>query len=201
MKLNNIIKMIIGVLAIQGAFIEHANTFTNLQEHYDFEIKIKLVKHKKDFENLDALVIPGGESTVMSKFIIEWDLFDTMDNFIKNKPVFGTCAGAILLSRNSIFNCSPIEIIRNAYGTQKDSFIINQNINNVGNLNCIFIRAPKIVHKIYNDCEIIHELDNNNPVMIKYKNILLCTFHPELDTTLIHKYFIDKFILNNLFKN
>ena len=187
--------MIIGVLAIQGAFQEHIEILNKIK---DYTIESKLVKTIYDFNNLDALIIPGGESTVMTKFIINWNLLDTILEFIKNKPVFGTCAGAILLSKNGLLKSTDIEIERNAYGSQINSFISNDYIENIGYFNCIFIRAPKII-KIPNSISDISILckNQNDITLIRQNNILLCTFHPELENEKIHKYFIDNFLIKS----
>lgn len=190
--------MIIGVLAIQGAYQEHIETLNKIKE---YTIESKLVKTKQDFNNLDALIIPGGESTVLSKFIVKWNLFDTILEFTKNKPVFGTCAGAILLSKNGLLKVTDIELERNAYGSQINSFMSINYIKNIGNFNCIFIRAPKIINTDYleeNSTNLnidILSKNNNNIILIKQNNILLCTFHPELENSIIHEYFINNFVI------
>ena len=189
----------IGILAIQGAFIEHKNVLETIEN-----INIFLIKTKYDIKNIDALIIPGGESSVMKKFILEWDLYETLNKFINidKKPVFGTCAGSILLSNkvntnnvieNGLFQSVNIEILRNGYGRQNASYIEKINIEKIGVIDAIYIRAP-IIKNLDNNCKILAYDKYNNPTLICYNNILLCTFHPELSNNLIHKYFITKYL-------
>ena len=188
----------IGILAIQGAFIEHKNVLETIEN-----INIFLIKTKNDIQNIDGLIIPGGESTVMKKFILQWDLYETLNKFINidKKPVFGTCAGSILLSNkvktnnvieNGLFQSVNIEILRNGYGRQNASYIEKINIEKIGVIDAIYIRAP-IIKNLDNNCKILAYDKYNNPTLLKYHNILLCTFHPELTMNLIHKYFITNY--------
>jgi len=188
--------MIIGILGLQGAFFEHATILEQLK------VRFLIVNKKEHFKKIDALIIPGGESSVMGKFLETLDLLSTLQNFIftEKKPVFGTCAGAILLSRTIIdreninqglipsIDC---EIVRNPYGSHINSFIESIQIKNIGWYDCVFIRAPRILNchncKVWASC-------NDCPIMISNENILLCTFHPELINSKIHKLFINQFI-------
>ena len=160
------------------------------------------VRYEKDFKKIDALIIPGGESTVLSKLIISQKLLNPMKDFIKKKPVFGTCAGLILLSANLeeknnkvlSFNSLDIKIKRNGWGRQVHSFtsLIDIKLNETTTFpyNAIFIRAPKIV-ACNGSTEILSTI-SGSPVMVRNKNILATTFHPELtDNIKIHKYFLD----------
>ncbi len=185
----------IGILAIQGAFIEHKNVLDSFNN-----VNTILIKMKKDIENLDGLIIPGGESSVMRKFIKDWDLYDSLYKyiFIDKLPVFGTCAGCILLSKivitndieeEGLFPILDIKVKRNGYGKQISSFIENIKIENIGSLDTIYIRAPIIVS--YNKKYNIISKYNDMPTLLKHNNILVCTYHPELSTDLIHKYFLD----------
>lgn len=188
---------IIGILGFQGAFYEHKKILDQLK------VTNFIVKTSNDLKNVNSLIIPGGESTVISKFIIKQNLLDELKNFIleKKRPVMGTCAGAILLSK-MIFDKNElkqglipaIDIVteRNSYGSQIHSFIKNIKLNKIGNFNCIFIRAPQFKQINDSSCEILG-YDNNNPIMIRKDNILLCTFHPELEDIKIHEYFINNF--------
>lgn len=188
---------IIGILGFQGAFFEHKKILDQLG------VTNFIVKTNDDMKKVDALIIPGGESTVISKFIIKQNLLNELKKFIleKKKPVMGTCAGAILLSnmvldKNNLKQglIPAIDIIteRNSYGSQIHSFIKNIKLDKIGNFNCIFIRAPLFKQINDSSCEILG-YDNDNPIMIRKDNILLCTFHPELENTQIHEYFISNF--------
>jgi len=184
--------MNIGILSLQGSIIEHINAVKALGHN---PIKVKLPEH---LENISALIIPGGESTTISKLIQEYNL----DKAIIKKhnqglPIFGICAGSILLAKNIINDSLPtlnlldISIKRNDYGRQIDSFETKLQIKNFSKpFHSIFIRAPSI-HSYNSDSEILAEFQNK-PVMLRQNNILITTFHPELTEDLrVHKYFVD----------
>ncbi len=184
--------MNIGILSLQGSIIEHINAIKSLGHN---PIQIKLPKY---LENISALIIPGGESTTISKLMQEYKLNKAIIE--KNKsgmPIYGTCAGAILLAKNIINNPIPtlnlldISMTRNDYGRQIDSFETMLHIKNFSKpFPAIFIRAP-IIHSYNSNSEVLAEFANK-PVMLKQDNILVTTFHPELTSDLrIHKYFID----------
>ena len=188
---------IIGILGFQGAFFEHKNILDQLK------VSNLIVKTNDDLKKIDYLIIPGGESTVMTKFIIQQDLLKPLKQFIlkDKRPVMGTCAGAILLSKIILDKndlkmglISGIVVVteRNSYGSQIDSFIKNIKLDKIGNFNCIFIRAPKFKEIYDSECKILG-YDNGNPIMIKKNNILLCTFHHEWEKSKIHEYFINCF--------
>lgn len=183
--------MRVGILALQGAVIEHIRMLKRLGAE---AVKVKL---PKDLIDLDALIIPGGESTTMGMLAKKYKV----DKAIKEKhkrgmPIYGTCAGAIMLAKGIIGSKQPklgladISIKRNDYGRQIDSFEAELNIKDIGIFNGIFIRAPIIKH-IYNGAEILSEYQNS-PVMVKQQDLLITTFHPELtDDTRIHEYFLN----------
>ena len=188
--------MNIGVLSVQGSFKKHVEVFESLN------INTFNVKYKDDLNNLDALVIPGGESTAITKIINENNLYIPLKNFIFNKPILATCAGMIILStsisinnkpetRVKSFNVLDIKIDRNGWGRQVHSFIKNITINLLNkDIDGIFIRAPKI-STYGNNIEILASIESS-PVMIKMNNIIATTFHPELsNNTVIHEYFIN----------
>ncbi len=164
----------VGVLALQGAFIEHVNMIDSLG------VKSVEVRSKDDLNDLDALIIPGGESTTMNLLMGE------IKNSMKNLPIFGTCAGAILLAQHGFID---IEIERNAYGSQLDSFedyFEFQGKEVYG----IFIRAPKI-KTTGKDVEVLSLNSKKEPVLVSQNNYLVSTFHPELTSnTKIHEYFL-----------
>lgn len=189
---NNIKK--IGVLAIQGSVIEHIEMIKKLG------LEPFLVHTRRELNNVDALILPGGESTtighIMKKFSIDKDFIKRVK---EGMPVYGTCAGAILLAKKLIggqrtthFSLMDIEIERNAYGRQIDSFIDKIKIPLLGKIpfEAVFIRAPKI-KKTGKDVEILAEY-RGEPIMCREGNILISTFHPELtNDTRVHKYFLN----------
>lgn len=195
-KYNNIL---VGVLALQGDFERHQSQIQ------DIGAKALQVKLPTDLERIDALIIPGGESTTMDKLIDQFDLRTPLVEFAKSKPIWGTCAGMIMVSKNidnNLANVKPlklmdIDIIRNGYGRQIYSFEEKLNVQINGHLkkiNAYFIRAPKVVRYGEN----INILANykETPVLVSENNILASSFHTELDndTTLL-RYFLDNFLL------
>ncbi len=183
--------MTCAVLAVQGAFIEHVHMLNTLKVD-TFEIR-KLIDLDKKF---DALILPGGESTVMGKLLHELELFNPLKNLIENGlPVFGTCAGMILLAnklhndKTVHFGVMDIEVKRNAYGRQLASFNTESNFANIM-VEMPFIRAPYIVHA-GNDVEILSVV-NDKIVAGRQGNKLVTAFHPEVTKdTSVHKYFLD----------
>jgi 5'-phosphate synthase pdxT subunit len=185
--------MRIGVLALQGGFIEHARMLESLQVE-TFEIR-----KKSDLASpVDGLVIPGGESTTMRKLLKELEMFDTLKNLIANGlPTFGTCAGMILLSKHAIddenthLGVIDIEVKRNAYGRQPGSFSTRAEFKGIGMIPMIFIRAPYI-ESTGENVEILSIVDDHI-VAAREKNILVTSFHPELTTdSRVHQLFIDE---------
>jgi 5'-phosphate synthase pdxT subunit len=186
---TNMKNITIGILGLQGAFHKHQQLLESLS------VNTLIVKYPEQLEQCDGLIIPGGESTTMTKLIRQMSLFESIKQY--NKPIFGTCAGAILLSQNSEdtridnFDKVPVTTIRNAYGRQVESFIedVELNYNNT-KFPAVFIRAPKFKH-LNSSIEVMASL-NNEPIFLKYKNIILTSFHPELtNNTSIHQYFIN----------
>lgn len=188
--------MKIGVLAVQGAFIEHEKKLEELGIDY-FEIR-----QKKDLsQDFDGLILPGGESTVIGKLLKELDLFDILQKKIENGlPVLGTCAGLILLASDianqdesstsvSQFGTFPVKVRRNAYGRQLGSFSTIADVKNIGKIPLRFIRAPYI-ESAHEDVEILAKV-NGKIVAAKYKNQIGLAFHPEItDDLSVHKYFV-----------
>lgn len=188
--------MKIGVLAVQGAFIEHEKKLQELGVEY-FEIR-----QKKDvLQDFDGLILPGGESTVIAKLLKELDLFQILQNKIKNGlPVLGTCAGLILLSTDisnraentaevTQFATLPVTVKRNAYGRQLGSFSTIENVKHMGKIPLRFIRAPYI-ESVEEGVEILAKVDENI-VAVQYNKQIGLAFHPEITEDLsVHRYFI-----------
>lgn len=183
--------MKIGILALQGAFIEHKAMLDKLGID-SFEIR-QLKDIEQDF---DGLILPGGESSVMGKLLRDLGLFDPLREKIKNGlPVFGTCAGMILLAKEidnderRHFSCMDITVKRNAYGRQLGSFVTKDKFEGIGDVEMVFIRAP-FVSEVKEGVEIL-SIVNDNIVAVRQKNMLATSYHPELTNDLsVHKYFI-----------
>lgn len=184
--------MVIAVLAVQGSFFEHEQILKKLGVEY-FEIR-----QKSDLErDFDGLILPGGESTTMGKLLKELDLFDTLKEKIENGlPVYGTCAGMILLSgklsndENVYFGTMDITVRRNAYGRQLGSFETVSEVKGIGEVPMIFIRAPYI-ESVGESVEVLSIVDGNI-VAARQGNQLVTSFHPELtDDASVHKYFLN----------
>lgn len=183
--------MVIAILALQGAFIEHEMILKKLNVDY-FEIRKKEDLNKP----MDGLIIPGGESTTIGKLLFDLDIFDILKNKIINGlPVFGTCAGMILLAKKidnqeqTYFATMDIEVMRNAYGRQLGSFYTLGKFDNMENIKMTFIRAP-YVKQVFNDAKVLSIIDNRI-VAVRQGNQLAISFHPELtDEIRIHQFFI-----------
>lgn len=184
--------MVIGILAVQGAFAEHEQMLQKLGISY-----VELRKKQDLFQRYDGIILPGGESTVQGKLLKELDMFDTLKGQIESGiPVLATCAGMILLAEKvandsrEYFKTLPVTVRRNAYGRQLGSFYTEQEFYGVGVIPMTFIRAPYIENVGEDVCVLAEE--NNHIVAVRYKNQLAISFHPELDNdTKIHKYFVD----------
>ena len=183
--------MKIGILALQGAFIEHKAMLDKLGID-SFEIR-QLKDIEQDF---DGLILPGGESSVMGKLLRDLGLFDPLREKIKNGfPVFGTCAGMILLAKEidnderRHFSCMDITVKRNAYGRQLGSFVTKDKFEGIGDVEMVFIRAP-FVSEVRDGVTILSTV-NGNIVAVRQNNMLTTSYHPELTCDLsVHKYFI-----------
>ncbi len=183
--------MRIGILALQGAFAEHQAILTQLGV-LSFEIR-----QKQDLlEPMDGLIIPGGESTVIGKLLVELDCFDFVQEKIRQGlPTFGTCAGLILLAKEAeggSVQLATMDIAarRNAYGRQLGSFATTAMMQGVGEIPMVFIRAPYIT-RVSDGTEILAEVDGKI-VAARQGNQLVTAFHPELtQDTRVHSYFLN----------
>lgn len=183
--------MKIGILSLQGGVEEHEEKFKALGA------EVIRVKHASQLEEIDGIVLPGGESTTIGKLLKDTNLFNPLKEKIeKGLPTWGTCAGLILLCKEienenphlAVFNG---KVKRNAYGTQKDSFINYGKIEEVSaeEIPMVFIRAPYL-ESVGEDVEVLFK-HNDKIVAAKEKNILVTSFHPELtNSTIMHDYFI-----------
>ncbi|MGD6805231.1 pyridoxal 5'-phosphate synthase glutaminase subunit PdxT [Rossellomorea vietnamensis] len=170
----------IGVLGLQGAVREHVRA---IQEN---GAEAVVVKKATQLEGIDGLIFPGGESTTMRRLIDLYDFMDPMRKFIdEGKPVFGTCAGLILLAKNIVGYAEPhlgvmdVTVERNSFGRQRESFEVDLDIAHVGEgYNAVFIRAPHIVEAGEN-VEVLAKHDGRI-VLAREGQFLGCSFHPEL---------------------
>ena len=172
----------IGVLAVQGAFAEHLAILKQLG------VESVPVRLPEDLDGLSGLIIPGGESTTMRKLIDTWGLRQPiLDLAHKGAPIFGTCAGMILLSSEitdgdpPVFPLLDISVKRNAFGRQLESFESELNVPVLGDrpVHAVFIRAP-IVERVGDDVDVLAELDDGRVVAVRKGGVIATAFHPEL---------------------
>lgn len=192
--------MNIGVLSLQGGVVEHLNQIKALG-HRGIE-----VKSEEDFENIDAIILPGGESTTMGKLLRITRLMELLREKIQNgMPVWGTCAGMILLAKEienepvNHLGVMNIKVRRNAFGTQIDSFKTKKVIKKVSNkeIELVFIRAPYVL-ETGNDVDVLCEV-NDDIVAVRQGNILATSFHPELTNDLsFMKYFMEEIVTRHV---
>ena len=174
--------MKIGVLAVQGDFREHAAVLRRLGA------AVVEVRTPEQLDGLDGLVVPGGESTAIMRLARLYGLDEALREF--DRPVFGTCAGMILVDRDHL-GLADILVDRNAYGRQVASFEAELDVEGEDEpVRGVFIRAPR-VREVGPDVEVLAELDGE-PVLLRDGNVLVAAFHPELtDDTRVHELFLD----------
>ena len=182
----------VGVLGLQGAYAKHVTVLQQLG------IQSIDVRSCYDLEKCEGLIIPGGETTTMTKLIEENDLYDAMVQFAEENPIFGTCAGMILMATHveddkvRTFNLIDMVVDRNAYGRQVDSFVDELDVQTNGEpftMRCVFIRAPR-VSELGEGVDVLASI-NGEPVLVRQGHHLAAAFHPELTSeTRIHSYFL-----------
>ena len=196
-------QLVVGVLALQGAFVSHERMLNSLngsgKKFGGRQITSRQVRTPQDLSSCDALIMPGGESTTMSQLLESSELYEPMKKSIKEgMPVLGTCAGMILLAEKIIdgrddqvsFAAINIDVQRNAYGRQIDSFEADIAVSGLkDSFHAVFIRAPRIL-KADKSVETLAEFDGQI-VLAKQKNVLVASFHPELSNDIrIHDMFV-----------
>jgi pyridoxal 5'-phosphate synthase pdxT subunit len=181
----------VGVLALQGAFREHVEALRRLGAE---AVEVRL---PEQLEGLDGLIIPGGESTAIGKLAVKYGLQEAIRRYAESgKPVYGTCAGMILLSDDvgrdqPLLGLMRVKVERNAFGRQLDSFETGLRIPALGDepFPGVFIRAPRIERV---GVEVLTELEDGTPVAARQGNLIVTAFHPELtDDLRFHQYFLD----------
>jgi pyridoxal 5'-phosphate synthase pdxT subunit len=185
----------IGVLALQGDVAEHQAMLAASGANPS------LVKRAEQLDDLDGLVIPGGESTTIGKLLRRFDLLEPLQQRVQDGfPVFGTCAGMILLADQiedagtdqPAIGGMDITVQRNAFGRQRESFETDLDIPAVGDtpLHAVFIRAP-LIKRLGNDVDVLATLEDGRVVAAQQDNLLVASFHPELtDDARLHQYFV-----------
>jgi 5'-phosphate synthase pdxT subunit len=172
----------IGVLALQGAFREHIDMLRQLG------VESAGVRLPHDLQGVSGLIIPGGESTTMRKLIDRWGLREPiLDLARQGAPIFGTCAGMIVLAKDIADGDEPVlalldvSVRRNAFGRQLDSFESDIDVPMLGDapVHGVFIRAP-IVERVGTDVDVLARLDDGRPVAVRQRNVIATAFHPEL---------------------
>jgi pyridoxal 5'-phosphate synthase pdxT subunit len=184
--------MKIGVLALQGAFLEHEKKLRALG------VESSQVRLPRDLNGLDALIIPGGESTTIGKLAVEFGLIEPLRQFALSKPTWGTCAGMIFLAKDIGMDRQPIlglmdmTVNRNAFGRQVDSFEVDLTVPVLGTppFHAVFIRAP-LVTKVGTGVEVLARLPDGGVVAVQAGHLLATAFHPELtDDNRFHSHFL-----------
>jgi 5'-phosphate synthase pdxT subunit len=189
--------MRVGVLALQGAFIEHE---LKLRQAGAEPVQVRL---PQQLDDLDGLIIPGGESTTIGKLAVSYGLIEPLRAFASSRPTWGICAGMIFLARDigidrqPILGVMDITVNRNAFGRQVDSFEIDMVIpalaNKDGNppYHAVFIRAP-LIESVGKGVEVLASLEDGRIVAARQGNLLATSFHPELTAdNRFHRYFLE----------
>lgn len=186
--------MLIGVLALQGAFREHQQMLEALG------VKTRQVRKPEELEGICGLIIPGGESTTIGKLLVDYGLMEPIrKRAAEGMPIFGTCAGLILLAKDIAGSEQPrlglmdMRVERNAFGRQVESFEVDLKVPALGEkpLRAVFIRAPYI-SAVGPEVEVLARLDDGKIVLAREGRLIACAFHPELtDDNRLHRYFLE----------
>ncbi len=188
--------MIIGVLALQGDFAEHISVLRRLG------VEAREVRQVEQLAELDGLIIPGGESTTIGKLAVDFDLLAPLQEFGRARPIWGTCAGAIFLSKQAgrqqpLLGLMDITVERNAFGRQLESFEIDLSVPALDSVepgnrpyHAVFIRAP-LIESVAADAQALASLPDGRIVAVRQGHFLATSFHPELtEDDRFHRYFL-----------
>lgn len=190
-------RMNVGILALQGDFLEHQNMLARLG------VETTQVRLPQDLDILDALIIPGGESTTIGKLAETYGLMEALRQFGQQRPIWGTCAGAIFLSRDArrpqpLLGIMDIMVTRNAFGRQVNSFEIDLDMPFLPSSNgrstpfhAVFIRAP-LIESVFGAAQALAALPDGRIIAARQGRLLATSFHPELtDDDRFHRYFLE----------
>ncbi|MEM0214472.1 MAG: pyridoxal 5'-phosphate synthase glutaminase subunit PdxT [Archaeoglobaceae archaeon] len=191
--------MKVAVIGVQGDVEEHIIATRNAMKNLGINGEVFAVRRSGIIPDCDALIIPGGESTTISKLIFKDSIADEIIEFAKNgNRIMGTCAGLIILAKygdeqvektkTRLLGLLDVKVKRNAFGRQRESFQTKLEMKNVGEVDAIFIRAP-IIESVGKDVEILAKFEEKI-VAVKQGKILGLAFHPELSSTKVHEYFL-----------
>ena len=190
----------IGILGVQGAISEHKTMMEKTLEELKINGGIYIIKNREDLDRIDGLILPGGESTAISRMIYTSKLLEVIRDRVEDRDlaVMGTCAGCIILAKKVVdpienlhlIGVIDMEVHRNAFGRQRESFEQFVEIKNFREpFPAVFIRAP-IITRVWDNCKVLSKIEEGI-IMVQQDRLLALSFHPELtDDTRIHKYFI-----------
>lgn len=191
------LRMRVGVLALQGAFAEHEQALQRLG------VETREVRLPRDLEGLDALIIPGGESTTIGKLAVQYDLIEPLREMGRSgKPMWGTCAGMIFMAKEigrdqPLLGLMDVKVQRNAFGRQVDSFEADLDVEGLEGsqpFHAVFIRAP-LIESVGTNVDVLSRIEYHNQTAIvaaRQGNLLATAFHPELSQDdRFHRYFLD----------
>ena len=192
----------IGVIAIQGDVSEHLLAVEKAGKHAGIPVQVAAVRREKELKDVSGIILPGGESTTISKLLVRFGLSDAIKDMVgAGTPIMGTCAGAVLLASRGdkevektgteLLELMPYGVMRNSFGRQKDSFEADLDIAGLDYpFHAVFIRAP-LITDVWGDAEVLARF-RGDIVMVKSGNRLALSFHPELtDDTRIHGMFLN----------
>ncbi|MFT8824839.1 MAG: pyridoxal 5'-phosphate synthase glutaminase subunit PdxT [Liquorilactobacillus mali] len=187
--------MVIGVLALQGAVSEHVNMLSQCG------VRAKLIKEPADLQDIEGIIIPGGESTTIYKLLVREQLLQPLKNLIQNNfPVFGTCAGLVLLAQQESLGGLNGKVKRNGFGRQRESFESLIDVEGFTEpFHGVFIRAPYL-KEVGSDVKVLATLVDGRIVAAQQKNVLVTAFHPELTMdNRFHELFVKQMVATSEF--
>lgn len=198
--ISNVNLMKIGVIAVQGAVSEHIKILEKSLKKLEVKSTAIPVRKAVEIGEVRGLIIPGGESTTISKLLLKFNLFENILKRAKEgMPIMGTCAGCILLAKETeekieelkLLKLMDMKVERNAFGRQKESFECDIEVMGLDSLyHAVFIRAP-VIKKVWSNCKVLAKIEEKI-VLAKQENFLGCAFHPELTSdTRIHELFLE----------